>query len=310
MCLLPGATKHKFAICRLIQTSHIKGVIDLLFPEFLAASNTTTFLRMASGMITPSVFLSLVCLVAVVLASDGDESDGCSGTANYVMSFYGLWKRDRHPNTSLPNGAHFSPLVGCSHGSGYVMWHPCAKASAGVELVAETGETGTLESEIAAQITAKKAWKLILPGGPQLDPEAIKTGIDVEVTASFSKVSIITMLAPSPDWFIGIDSRDMCDNGKWRESMNVTMLAPYDAGTENGTAFSTNNTATNPPDKISKITNNTAGAFNGPNPIPSLGEFRFVKTDGPAEPTESSVGKASFNFAVFTSAALILALLF
>jgi len=190
------------------------------------------------------------------------------------------------------------------------MWRPGAKASAGVELVAETGGTSTLVSEINTQFAAKKAWKLILPGGSQLGPEVKKSGVDVQVTANFSKVSIITMLAPSPDWFIGIDSLDLCDGGKWRESMNITMLPPYDAGTENGTAFSIDNAATNPLVNIFKITNDTAGAFNGPNPIPSLGEFRFVKTDEPAEPTESSVGKASYNFAVFTSAALILALLF
>ena len=86
-------------------------------------------------MVTLSVFLSLVCLVDVV-SSAGDE---CSGTANYLMSFYGLWKVDRHPNTDLPNNAHFSSLVGCSHGSDYVMWRPGTKASPGVELVAETG---------------------------------------------------------------------------------------------------------------------------------------------------------------------------
>ena len=93
-------------------------------------------------MVTPSVFLSLVCLVAVVpqSASHGNESHGCSGTANYTLSFYGLWRQDRqHPNTVLPNNSHFSPLVGCSHGSDYVMWRAGAKASAGVELVAETG---------------------------------------------------------------------------------------------------------------------------------------------------------------------------
>ena len=83
-----------------------------------------------------SVFLSLVCLVAVFTASEGDK---CSGTANYFLSFYGLWKVDRHPNVDLPGNAHFSPLVGCSHGSDYVMWRAGAKASAGVELVAERG---------------------------------------------------------------------------------------------------------------------------------------------------------------------------
>ena len=101
--------------------------------------------------------------------------------------------------------------------------------------------------------------------------------------------------------------------------MNVTMLPPWDAGTEDGTGFSTGNAATDPPVDIFKITNNTVGVFNAPNPIASLGEFRFVKTDEPAEPTkptepteptESSGCNASFNFAVFTSTALILALLF
>ena len=142
----------------------------------------------------------------------------------------------------------------------------------------------------------------------------METGVLFQVTANFPKVSIITMLAPSPDWFIGIDSLDLCNSGKWRESVNVTMLPPWDAGTEDGTAFSTDNAATDPHVDISEITNNTAGAFNAPNPIPSLGEFRFYKTDEQAkstEPTESSgAGKASFHFAVFTSAALMLALLF
>ena len=86
---------------------------------------------MAPGMIISSVFLSLICLVTVVSASDGNESDGCSGTANYSMSFYGLKKKDRHPNVDLPGNAHFSPLVGCSHGSDYVMWRAGETASAG-----------------------------------------------------------------------------------------------------------------------------------------------------------------------------------
>ena len=94
---------------------------------------------MASGMITPSLFLSLVCLVAVFSASDGVESGGCSGTANYVLSFYGLWTKDRHPNVDVPGSAHFSPLVGCSNGSDYVMSRAGEKASPGVKLVAERG---------------------------------------------------------------------------------------------------------------------------------------------------------------------------
>ena len=137
MSLHPGATKHKYGnLPSYHNTTHILTFI------FLTSSLLRTQLHsliMASGMITPSLFLGLVCLVTVVSASDGNESDGCSGTANYVLSFYGLWKKDRHPNVDVPGNAHFSPLVGCSHGSDYVMWREGEKASDGVKLVAERG---------------------------------------------------------------------------------------------------------------------------------------------------------------------------
>ena len=134
-----GTTKHKYAnLPSYPNTTNTLVSLTFFFLNSSLLSIRLYSLRMASGMITPSVFLSLICLVAGVSASD--ESDvGCSGTANYVLSFYGLWKQDRHPNTTLPNNAHFSPLVGCSHGSDYVMWRAGANASAGVELVAETG---------------------------------------------------------------------------------------------------------------------------------------------------------------------------
>ena len=140
-------------------------------------------------------------------------------------------------------------------------------------LILFSGKTDTLVNEINDQIAAKKAWKLILPGGTS--PEGVISGIRVQVTSDFSKVSFITMVAPSPDWFIGIDSLDMCNNGTWRESWNVTMSPPYDAGTEEGEAFSTNNVATNPHVNIFQITNNTEGAFKNDKPIKSMGEFLF-----------------------------------
>ena len=176
-----------------------------------------------------------------------------------------------------------------------------------------TGSTGTLVSEINAQITAKKAWKRILPGG-SLGPEQVQSGINVEVTANFSKVSIITMLAPSPDWFIGIDSLDLCNNGTWRQSWEVTMLPPWDAGTEEGNQFSSSNPATNPHINIFHITNDMQGAFNAPNPILSLGEFQFQKKEQSIDQsgtlsttisTENSVSKTSVNFLVFVTATLI-----
>ena len=87
---------------------------------------------MAHRIITLTALLNLFAIVS-------SASVTCPGSASYTLTFRGLWKLDRHPNTRLPGGAHFSPLVGCSHGSDYVMWRAGGKASAGVESVAETG---------------------------------------------------------------------------------------------------------------------------------------------------------------------------
>ena len=204
-----------------------------------------------------------------------------------------------------------------------------------------SGQTGILETEIENQISAGNAWKVILPG-ESLGAVDEQTGIQVEVTSNFSKVSFISMLAPSPDWYVGIDSHDLCDNGKWRETWNVTFLPPYDSGTDSGLQFTSPNQVTNPPADIFRITHTMDGAFKAPNPIPSLGEFRFIGTDLPisniseasATPTykmtasvtpttkytqttqatttaqPDSAGRDTVSFSMFISAAFILALLF
>ena len=100
------ATKHKDVNLPTYRwnTTHIKR--HWLFLNSSLLPTRLHSIRMASRMITPSVFLSLICLVAGVSASD--ESDvGCSGTANYVLSFYGLWKQDRHPSTSHPASQNY-----------------------------------------------------------------------------------------------------------------------------------------------------------------------------------------------------------
>ncbi|KAJ7379771.1 hypothetical protein OS493_012517 [Desmophyllum pertusum] len=234
---------------------------------------------------------------------------------------------------------HYSEIVGATHNASYVMWRAGEKASPGVESVAETGQTTTLENEISVKINVEGlAWKLIDPSG-NIGPEEVKRDIQVQVTANFSMVSLITMLAPSPDWFIGIDSLDLCDNGRWRESWNVTASPPWDSGTEDGLAFTTNNAATNPPVNIFQITSDMDGAFkNVGTPIKSLGHWLFkgiglpvvpqaspspstgmTATSGPltttsipasAKPKDGSARKASISLLVFATAALIPALLF
>ena len=68
-------------------------------------------------------------------------------------------------------------------------------------------------------------------------------------------VSVIARISPSPDWFIGVHDIDLCDrkNGKWLMSRKVYPLYPYDAGTDSGAQFTSQNQATSPPRDISRL---------------------------------------------------------
>jgi hypothetical protein len=45
------------------------------------------------------------------------------------------------------------------------------------------------------------------------------------------------MVAPSPDWFAGINSLSLCRNGAWIDGETVELADVYDAGTDSGEAF-------------------------------------------------------------------------
>ena len=79
------------------------------------------------------------------------------------------------------------------------------------------------------------------------------TSTKIMVQNMYSMVSLITMIAPSPDWFVGVDSYDLCGMNGWKE--NVTMdLLPWDAGTGNGLTYSPKTEDTMPVNVIMPIT--------------------------------------------------------
>ena len=78
------------------------------------------------------------------------------------------------------------------------------------------------------------------------------TSTKIMVQNMYSMVSLITMIAPSPDWFVGVDSYDLCGMNGWKEKVTMDLL-PWDAGTENGQTYSLNNIATDPVDVIMRI---------------------------------------------------------
>lgn len=162
-----------------------------------------------------------------------------------------------------------------------------------------SGNTTLLEDEITMRIMYNKtAWKVIKQEGGATDGSgAHKTGIQVEVTADYPLVSLMSMLAPSPDWFVGVPGQNLCNDGMWEDVLNITSLLPWDAGTDSGKMFNSNDNDTDPAENITRITMNTMGTpFMGSSDIATLGTLMFKRVDKPKVSTCSGEQKYELKF--------------
>jgi hypothetical protein len=116
--------------------------------------------------------------------------------------------------------------------------------------MAERGRTSPLDQEIASAIARGAAESVFVGGAIDRSPGSAS----VEFTASqrFSLLTLVSMVAPSPDWFVGVDGFPLFENGQWADDRRID-LVPWDAGTDSGATFSSPDAVTTPPAVISRI---------------------------------------------------------
>ncbi len=152
--------------------------------------------------------------------------------AIYEVTFDATWTRASHP-LDFPDRAHFSPLIGGTHDSSVRFWDEGRPASEGVERMAENGRVSPLDAEIEAAIAAGRA-ELVLTG-PGIDSPG-RTRLRFTVSQRFPLLTLVTMVAPSPDWFVGVSGLDLFAGGAWAAELAIP-LYPWDAGTDRGVTF-------------------------------------------------------------------------
>ncbi|MYC99303.1 MAG: tandem-95 repeat protein [Gammaproteobacteria bacterium] len=186
-------------------------------------------------------------LLAVTVATGLAALPAAPQEITYGVTFEGNWTRASTPGGVAPGG-HFTTLIGGVHGSGVTFWRAGERASPGVEGVAEEGFTGTFRSEVAASPHTRSVIRQGVAGGG--------TGsatFNIDVTRTHPRVTLLSMIGPSPDWFVGVSGVSLLDGAdEWRES-HVVNLFPYDAGTEDGDDFSLSNPDTSPQGVIMRI---------------------------------------------------------
>ncbi|MCB0154752.1 MAG: spondin domain-containing protein [Anaerolineae bacterium] len=209
--------------------------------------------RSKLGLIIGSVIAALVAMPQLALADGGGTEPF---TTTYRIAFTNTWASSTHP-TSFPGNAHWSPLVGGVHNANVTFWEPGGLASPGIKSMAETGGTSILRNEVTASPDALSdlvGARLPASGGddPVLLGQATQIPA-VTVTQNFSLLTVVTMVAPSPDWFAGVHGESLqSGDGGWLANKAVTVY-PYDAGTDSGTTYTAPNSVTTPPQPITSL---------------------------------------------------------
>lgn len=170
--------------------------------------------------------------------------------ANYDITFTSIWNAEDH--NSVPPNAHWSKLVGVTHKTANTFLQIGNLATIGIKNIAETGSNDVFNGEVTTAIATGEADKYI--DGPSLGSATGEILIsNVEVNKDFPLLTLVSMIAPSPDWVIALNGYNLLDTeGKWKTSVNLDMFA-YDAGTDSGTDYTSTNMVSNPFQFISMI---------------------------------------------------------
>ncbi|GJQ82557.1 hypothetical protein Trydic_g13012 [Trypoxylus dichotomus] len=168
-------------------------------------------------------------------------------------------------------------VAGRSHDKSFTLFRLGQRSSIGVKAFAESGRSDLLEQQSQGEGGIYDEFN-----APPITSGVGRTEAEFFVDGNHSRVSLMARIIPSPDWFIGIDSFDLCVNGNWLDSITIE-VDPIDAGTDNGFTFTAPNWPTEPQGVAYRITSrypaHPAGSFFYPymKRLPAIGTFQFIK---------------------------------
>jgi len=200
--------------------------------------------------------------------------------AVYTLKLKTYWDERQFPK-QYPQwrpAAQWSKTLGYVHNGDPELFRVGSSVSEGVKEFIQTGDSQILEQEIGNKSSTILDSILL----PQVLKGVGESQATVFVDGNHTKVSVITKLVPSPDWFVGLDSIELCKDGQFIENLAIK-VDPLDGGTDNGFTFTSPNWPTEPQGGVFRISHNypthPAGSFHYPHltQLPTLAQFFINK---------------------------------
>ena len=170
-----------------------------------------------------------------------------AGPVKYRVELTPLWTKANfpieYPDTSLIHKPHFSGLIGTAHRADFHLFTEGQMPSPGLERLSEEGKHDPLDAEIKAAVGTGAA--LALTESEPLKDFTQTATAEVSVDDTHPLVTLVAMIAPSPDWFLAVPDVSLMENGAWAASKTVDAYA-WDSGGDDGTTYLADDKDTNP----------------------------------------------------------------
>lgn len=215
-------------------------------------------------MFTTSLVL-LVCLIGFVSARRMPFR-GCEGKAKYSVTFRNFMNAGRG-GPGVPDLV-FSPISGVSHSNRLSLFTVRGYADEGVAAIAKTGDNSIfLENAMAIMNKTGYIRSIDSTEGLTLPWKSGRVMLSVDCMRPF--VTVLSMLAPSPDWIVQVSNKNLFDprSRKFVSRISGNLIA-YDAGVDSGSGFTdpantTLDIPTDPPKNIAPLSEDETDPFGG-----------------------------------------------
>ncbi|MGH1365385.1 MAG: spondin domain-containing protein [Calditrichia bacterium] len=174
--------------------------------------------------------------------------------ATYRLVFATTWDATTFA-TNFPANRHFSGLIGATHNAPGDFWKDGELASIGIQRVAELGAKDSLIVEVMQAISSGSADSLLSGGDIPLTADS--TVMMFTVHQDYPFVTLVSMVAPSPDWFVGVGGLNMIEQNEWRDTFTL-QLPVYDSGTDDGLRFTSGNLEASPKSAIQRLSSDAS----------------------------------------------------
>lgn len=234
------------------------------------------------------VALAAIALAVATLSTHSDATAGSNSPtmARYEVTFVPSWNGETHPlEYPYTHGKQglLTPIIGATHGSDYEIFAKGKKPTPGLERLSERGKHDPLDDEIREAIRQGKVGSLIEFADGSPGPVHPTVTHMFTITKEFPMVSLVGMMAPSPDWFYGVSGVVLMRDGVWLSSFSQTVYA-WDSGGDSGTTYMSEDADLNP--KSATQSANTMHFKNNGERVP-VGTFVFKRIPDSQEMTKS-----------------------